>query len=94
MSDESVKRRIVVRRTTPQTIPSPEPEATISEPVVVSETDVADDWVNADLPIKETKQAISLRIDRDIIEFFKESGKGYQTRMNAVLRAYMEAKRR
>ncbi|MGL4296346.1 MAG: BrnA antitoxin family protein [Aestuariivirga sp.] len=33
---------------------------------------------------------MSLRIDPDVLAFFKASGKGYQTRMNAVLRAYME----
>ena len=42
-----------------------------------------------DLP--EAKKPISLRVDRDVLEFFKRQGKGYQTRMNAVLRAYMEA---
>ena len=41
----------------------------------------------------EPKKAVSLRIDPDILDFFKSQGKGYQTRMNAVLRAYMEAKR-
>jgi uncharacterized protein (DUF4415 family) len=41
-----------------------------------------------------TKQALTLRIDRDVVEFFRETGKGYQTRMNAVLRAYMEAARK
>ena len=30
-------------------------------------------------------------VDRDVLDFFKRQGKGYQTRMNAVLRAYMEA---
>jgi uncharacterized protein (DUF4415 family) len=33
---------------------------------------------------------MSLRIDPDILAFFKSRGRGYQTRMNAVLRAYME----
>ncbi|RXV66954.1 3-oxoacyl-ACP synthase [Roseovarius sp. A46] len=42
-----------------------------------------------DLP--EAKKPISLRVDRDVLDFFKRQGKGYQTRMNAVLRAYMEA---
>jgi uncharacterized protein (DUF4415 family) len=41
-----------------------------------------------------TKQALTLRIDRDVVEFFRATGKGYQTRMNAVLRAYMEAARK
>ena len=37
------------------------------------------------------KQAISLRIDPDVLEWFKRGGAGYQTRINAVLRAYMES---
>jgi uncharacterized protein (DUF4415 family) len=41
----------------------------------------------------ETKTPVSLRLDRDIVAFFKKQGKGYQTRMNAVLRAYVEAHR-
>ncbi|MDB5366626.1 MAG: uncharacterized protein JWM77_2553 [Rhodospirillales bacterium] len=36
------------------------------------------------------KTAISLRVDGDVLDFFKSSGPGYQTRMNAVLRAYMQ----
>ncbi len=40
------------------------------------------------------KKAISLRVDLDVLEWFRETGKGYQTRMNAVLRAYMEAQKR
>ena len=38
------------------------------------------------------KQQITLRLDRDVIEWFKAQGPGYQTRMNAVLRSYMLAK--
>ena len=37
------------------------------------------------------KALISLRIDSDVIEWFKRQGAGYQSRMNALLRAYMEA---
>jgi uncharacterized protein (DUF4415 family) len=39
----------------------------------------------------ETKKSISIRIDPDVLSFFKPFGKGYKSRMNAVLRAYMEA---
>lgn len=34
------------------------------------------------------KESISLRIDADVLEWFKAQGPGYQTRMNAVLRAF------
>jgi uncharacterized protein (DUF4415 family) len=37
------------------------------------------------------KALLSLRIDSDVIEWFKRQGAGYQSRMNALLRAYMEA---
>lgn len=37
------------------------------------------------------KLLLSLRIDSDVIEWFKKQGAGYQSRMNALLRAYMEA---
>ncbi len=37
------------------------------------------------------KNSISLRIDHDVLEWFKAQGDGYQTRMNAVLRAFKEA---
>ena len=39
------------------------------------------------------KASISLRIDVDVLEWFKAQGSGYQTRINAVLRAYREAAR-
>lgn len=39
----------------------------------------------------EPKTSVSLRIDADVLEWFKSQGEGYQTRMNAVLRAYKEA---
>lgn len=37
------------------------------------------------------KQQITLRLDPDVIDFFKRRGKGYQTMMNAVLRKYVQA---
>jgi hypothetical protein len=37
------------------------------------------------------KGLISLRIDQDVIEWFKAQGPGYQTRINAVLRAFRDA---
>ena len=38
----------------------------------------------------EQKQQVTLRIDSDVLNWFKEKGKGYQTMINAVLRAYKE----
>ena len=52
------------------------------------------DWSRAEFVELPPKKAISVRLDADVLEFFKSQGKGYQTRMNAVLRSYMEAKRK
>lgn len=48
-------------------------------------------WVS-DLPepVGTGKKLLSVRVDNDVVEWFKSRGKGYQTRMNAVLRHYME----
>jgi uncharacterized protein (DUF4415 family) len=40
------------------------------------------------------KQQVTVRLDRDVLAFFKQGGRGYQTRINAVLRAFMEAQRK
>ena len=40
------------------------------------------------------KSLLSLRVDSDVIDWFKSQGAGYQSRMNALLRAYMEAHKR
>ena len=37
------------------------------------------------------KQSVTIRIDTDVLEWFKAQGKGYQTRINHLLRSYMEA---
>jgi len=47
-------------------------------------------WADAKLVLPEPKASIGIRLDRDIVDWFKKQGAGYQTRMNAVLRTYME----
>jgi uncharacterized protein (DUF4415 family) len=42
----------------------------------------------------ERKQQLTVRLDADVVDFFKAKGKGYQTRMNEVLRTYVEAMRK
>lgn len=51
-------------------------------------------WDKATVLLPETKQQITLRLDPEVIRFFKRTGKGYQSRMGAVLRSYVEAKRK
>jgi len=48
-------------------------------------------WANLKVTWPQPKQAISLRIDQDILDWFRNGGPGYQTRMNAVLRAFVDA---
>ncbi len=52
------------------------------------------DWKRPGLLISaENKRQVTLRIDADVLGFFKTTGKKYQTRMNEVLRSYMDAQR-
>ncbi len=48
----------------------------------------------ANVVLPERKAPISLRMDRDVVEWFKAQGRGYQSRINAVLKAYMQAHRK
>lgn len=41
-----------------------------------------------------TKEIMTIRIDRDVLAWFKSSGPRYQTRINALLRAYVDAQKR
>ena len=47
---------------------------------------------DAVLIVPPKKQAISIRVDEDVLNFFKKEGDGYQRRINAVLRSYMQQK--
>lgn len=53
-------------------------------------------WDNAQVVYRygEPKQQITLRLDPDVIRWFKRTGKGYQSRMGAVLRTYVQARRK
>ncbi|MBB5042448.1 BrnA antitoxin family protein [Shinella fusca] len=48
------------------------------------------DWSKTKIVVPAQKTSISIRLDADIVDFFKATGKGYQTRINAVLRHYMD----
>ena len=47
--------------------------------------------VKRGLPSVKNKVQVTLRIDSDVLEWFKSQGRGYQTQINTLLRAYMEA---
>ncbi|MGH2532668.1 MAG: BrnA antitoxin family protein [Thermomicrobiales bacterium] len=52
------------------------------------------DWSTIQVGIPGPKQQLTVRFDQDVIDWFKAQGRGYQTRMNAVLRSYVEARKR
>lgn len=58
--------------------------------------ELGEDWfANAEWrDFNEPKKQLTVRFDADVVAFFKQGGRGYQTRMNAVLRAYMNAAKR
>jgi len=65
-------------------------KATASDPDWDEFKDI--DWSDAVLVLPPRKKAISIRVDEDVLDFFKREGEGYQRRMNAVLRSYMQQK--
>lgn len=54
------------------------------------------EWNNARviMPSGETKQVITMRVSSKVLDFFKQEGKGYQSRMHAVLEAYVDQEAR
>ncbi len=48
---------------------------------------------NAKLRLPQTKSTITMRLDPDVLKWFKEQGKGYQTRINAILKMYIDAQK-
>ena len=52
-----------------------------------------DFWRRTELHIPQPKKGVYVRLDTDILDWLKSKGKGYQTRMNAMLRALMESDR-
>ena len=52
-----------------------------------------DFWANAKLVLPEPKTSIGIRLDHDIVSWFKKQGTGYQTKINAVLRTYVETQK-
>ena len=48
-------------------------------------------WKAATLIMPEPKDRLTIRLDHDVVEWLKKNGRGYQTRINAILRSYMKA---
>jgi uncharacterized protein (DUF4415 family) len=51
------------------------------------------DWDSATVEMPQPKAVLNMRVDRDVLDFFRKTGRGYQTRINAVLRSYVERMR-
>jgi uncharacterized protein (DUF4415 family) len=59
-----------------------------------AETLGAEFWKSARVAMPRGKTSVHLRIDNDVVEWFKARGKGHLTHMNAVLRAYVDVQRK
>ncbi len=65
------------------------------EAAVASDPDEADmvlHWDNATVELPRPKAVLNMRIDKDLLEYFRNTGRGYQTLINAILRSYVKRK--
>jgi uncharacterized protein (DUF4415 family) len=70
-------------------------EAALEASIAADPDDVHDapDWSLAVPGLPPRKEHINIRIDADVLAWFKNTGRGYQTRMNNVLRAFVESRK-
>ncbi|MBB4197400.1 hypothetical protein CCR94_24160 [Rhodoblastus sphagnicola] len=66
-------------------------EAAIAEDA--DEAGMVIDWAQASVETPRPKAVLNMRVDREVMDFFRSQGRGYQTRINAVLRSYVEQMR-
>ncbi len=48
------------------------------------------DWENASIELPRPKAILNMRVDHEVLDYFRKTGRGYQTRINAVLRSYVD----
>jgi uncharacterized protein (DUF4415 family) len=60
-------------------------------PAVTPYLKQTNDWNKLRIVWPDTKIPVSLRLDEEILQWFRRQGPGYQTRINAVLRAFVQA---
>lgn len=96
MSDRSSRRTSVAERQPGVTDPAriaalndAEIAAAVAEDPDAAPLDI--DWSRAEVVVPPRKVAVSIRLDADILDYFKDGGDGYQSRINAVLRSYIRA---
>lgn len=68
-------------------------DAELERLVASDERSLHADWTRAKLVLPQAKQSVHLRLEQEIIAFFKSKGKGHISRMQAVLKAYVDAHR-
>jgi uncharacterized protein (DUF4415 family) len=68
-------------------------ESTSDKDIDYSDSPETDEkfWKDAELVLKASKTPLTIRIDSDVLSWFKSHGKGYQTKINTVLKSYMSA---
>lgn len=103
MTDKFTKKH-VVSYSSLDDMPEPKPLSKRVKALTEKEieTVIADDsdaipsgfWDEATLVMPSEKVKVGIRLDSDVLEWFKGAGKGYQTRINAVLKSYMDAHKR
>lgn len=66
------------------------------EQMMIEDGTAGIDWTQAELviPFRLAKESIHLRVDPDVLEWFRSQGPGHLTRISAVLRQYYEAHRK
>lgn len=68
-------------------------EAELEASIAADPDDVRElDWTHAVIGLPPRKQDIHIRLDENVLSWFKRSGKGYQTRINSVLRAFVQSR--
>ena len=66
--------------------------ASLADPDALPTRD--EDWVGAYQPNRVGKESITIRLDKDVIAWFRARGSGYQTRINDALRRYIARQRK
>ena len=95
MNEEHIIRRSLTERRTGKTDWA-KVKALPDSAIAPEDADAApildEEWFRtAELVMPQPKAAISIRLDRDVLDWFKDQGPGYQSRINAVLAAYVKA---
>ena len=71
--------------------PAPDRASVTPEPAPENLDEIVREIARHKLPVASRKAAISLRLDAEVLDWFKAQGPGYQTRINAILKAYKDA---